>query len=457
MQKRVRGSRKKKLFSCLFMIGLIVFLIYAFASGDSNPDDYIHEDKTVVQTIPDGLTENEAYKIEAIQCFSLDCRQKNNARAYAKGQDPGASLLNEEGVAIMERAFADDNDEDLQSLLTKAEEKFSDAVKVSGGYHRAYANLALVKFSQGKEDLAVNYISKAIEIKKNVADYYCMRAFFRENETEDYEKDLKSAEVLEPFISKGRYFGILLANDTKTRQHKAYPLVRSLDREVEQSILSKYLLWLEFSPRTFLEHAAITNEMTASFIANRFLTLKNLLPKFIKDVTKKCYMEYSERNLFVAGDLQTADREVMYNDRCGRFLQFALADTVRMITHHNVVPSYTYAALYAPGASLGPHLDRQQCEFTLSLTHLQLPSDKPWDIQFGRKWLFNKDPSRGASVAEKMPPGDQIETVGLLEGDGLLMMGRHLVSWRDNALPEGHRTHNTFLHYVQSDWTGTLD
>lgn len=58
------------------MIGLIVFLIYAFASGDSNPDDYIHEDKTVVQTIPDGLTENEAYKIEAIQCFSLDCRQK---------------------------------------------------------------------------------------------------------------------------------------------------------------------------------------------------------------------------------------------------------------------------------------------------------------------------------------------------------------------------------------------
>lgn len=45
--------------------------------------------------------------------------------------------------------------------------------------------------------------SQAIEIKKNVADYYCMRAFFRENETEDYEKDLKSAEVLEPFISKG--------------------------------------------------------------------------------------------------------------------------------------------------------------------------------------------------------------------------------------------------------------
>jgi hypothetical protein len=30
-----------------------------------------------------------------------------------------------------------------------------------------------------------------------------MRAFFRENETEDYERDLKSAEVLEPFISKG--------------------------------------------------------------------------------------------------------------------------------------------------------------------------------------------------------------------------------------------------------------
>jgi hypothetical protein len=132
---------------------------------------------------------------------------QNNARASAKCTDPGASLLNEEGVAVMERAFADDADEDLQSLLAsmrrwtawlfvvfvfvfgllnlclflfvgeltlfdcsrgfaslltcvEAEEKFSDAVKVSGGYHRAYANLALVKFAQGKEDLAVDYISK---------------------------------------------------------------------------------------------------------------------------------------------------------------------------------------------------------------------------------------------------------------------------------------------------------
>jgi hypothetical protein len=68
MQKRVRGSSKKrKLFSCLFLTGVIVFLVYTYAFGGEviNPDDLLREDNTVVQTIPEGLAENEAYKIEA--------------------------------------------------------------------------------------------------------------------------------------------------------------------------------------------------------------------------------------------------------------------------------------------------------------------------------------------------------------------------------------------------------
>jgi hypothetical protein len=51
-----------------------VFLVYTFVlPGETNPDDYIHEDKTVVQPIPDGLTQNEAYKIEVClrQSYSL--------------------------------------------------------------------------------------------------------------------------------------------------------------------------------------------------------------------------------------------------------------------------------------------------------------------------------------------------------------------------------------------------
>jgi hypothetical protein len=56
-----------------------------------------------------------------------------------------------------------------------------------------------------------------------------------------------------------------------------------------------------------------------------------------------------------------------------------------------------------------------------------------------------------------MPPKDEIVSVGLEESDGLLLMGRHLVHFRDQTLPEGHRTHNTFLHYVASDFTGSLD
>lgn len=458
MQKRagVRGSRKKKLLSCVFL-AFLIFGLYSIFSGDDDHFAKLREDRTIVQAVPEDIATTKAYSVQPIQCFSLDCRLKNNAKAYAKCTDADATAFNQEGVALMETLFADSEKIESQHILDGAEEKFLSAIKKNPTYHRAYANLALVKFAQGKEDKALDYINQAIEHKKNVADYYAIRAFFRENIPEDYAADIKSAELLDSQISKGRYFGILIANDTRVKQHRSFPLVRSLDSDLEKSFMAKYLLWLEFSPISFFEYAKITPEMTNFFIENRYLTIKQLLPNYIKEITKKCYMAFSERNLLVSGDLQTSHREVVYNDRCGRYLQFALTDTVRAITHTNVIPSYTYAGLYSPGATLGPHLDRPQCEFTLTLSHLQIPSDQPWAIQFGKKWSFEKDPSKTSSINEKMPPADEIETVSLLEGDGLLLMGRHLVHFRNQTLPEGHRTHNTFLHYVQDDWTSSLD
>lgn len=458
MQKRagVRGSKKKKFFYLICLL-FTAFCFFTFFPRETVVREREHDSK-IVEDVPEGFPISKAYRVQPIKCFSLDCRLKNNARAYGKSTEEEATNFNDEGVKILESLFVNEK-VTLENVLEKAEEKFLEAIKTSDNYHRAYANLALVKFAQGKEEKAIDYINKAIEYKKNVAEYYSLRAFFREKigSPEDYAEDLKNAELLEPQIGIGRYYGIIMTNDTRTNQHKSFPLVRSFDTELEQSMLSKFLLWVEFSPISFLEHAKITTEMTQFFIQNRYIAVKQLIPTFIKDITKDCYKAFSERNLMINGDLQTSHREVIYNDRCGRYLQFALTDTIRAIVHNNVIPSYTYAGLYSPGAIIGPHLDRQQCEFTVSIAHLQIPNDQPWAIGFGRKWTFDKDSKKGSSIAEHMPPEDEIEFVNLFEGDGLILMGRHLVHFRNKSLPEGHRTHNSFLHYVANDWTGSLD
>jgi hypothetical protein len=141
------------------------------------------------------------------------------------------------------------------------------------------------------------------------------------------------------------------------------------------------------------------------------------------------------------GDNQVAERYWLHSEPMARFFHLQLTRFVSQIADEPTRPSYVYFASYQPGSALPRHVDREQCEFSISLL---VDYDPEPDGPCG--WpLFLDDPRR---------PGDVVAAdLGL--GDALFYRGRELYHYRDR-LPDGHQSTSYFLHYVREDYAGRL-
>src|SRR5262245_20057799 len=139
------------------------------------------------------------------------------------------------------------------------------------------------------------------------------------------------------------------------------------------------------------------------------------------------------------GDSQVAQRHRLHSEPVGMFFHSQLTSLVSRIAGEAVKPSYVYFSSYPSGSDLPRHVDRPQCEFSISLLVDYSPEPKGpcgWP-------LFLEHPD--------LPGGTVSADLGL--GDGLMYRGRHLVHYR-NRLPEGHQSSSVFLHYVREDFAG---
>jgi alkylated DNA repair dioxygenase AlkB len=105
-----------------------------------------------------------------------------------------------------------------------------------------------------------------------------------------------------------------------------------------------------------------------------------------------------------------------------------------------VKPSYCYLGLYVAGAALAKHTDREQCEYTLSLTIDATP---------------HSDAANAWPLYADLANGETIEAL-LGAGDGLIFKGRELPHYR-HELPEGRTSSSIFFHYVPVGFTGSLN
>ncbi|HST47514.1 hypothetical protein [Jatrophihabitans sp.] len=137
------------------------------------------------------------------------------------------------------------------------------------------------------------------------------------------------------------------------------------------------------------------------------------------------------------GDEQCGRRYGMYNEPMARFLLHQLAGAVSRVVGKPVLPAYSYSLIYEAGAVLAPHIDREQCEYTVSLLIEGTAEGtwEPWPL-----WL---------KVAGKPVAVHQ------LPGDALVFAGRRLPHWRDR-LPDGRTSTSLLLHYVDETFTGVL-
>ena len=139
------------------------------------------------------------------------------------------------------------------------------------------------------------------------------------------------------------------------------------------------------------------------------------------------------------GDEQCPTRWIAHNEPAARTIQSLLTGIVSDVAGEQVKPSYLYLGCYEAGSVLPEHVDREQCEFSITMLIDYLPEideASPWPIYVR---LANKP----VAVRQRL-------------GDALLYRGRRVPHFRER-LPDGHMSTSLFFHFVEKDFTGKLD
>ncbi len=153
------------------------------------------------------------------------------------------------------------------------------------------------------------------------------------------------------------------------------------------------------------------------------------------------YRALIDRGLMRRGDSQ-ADRYVALNDPAVRLVQRALLNTVGTIVDRPIKASRAYTSLYCGGTTLPKHIDLPQCEYTVSL----LIDYRPWPADGRSPW-----PVQVFTVPDA-PPVELFQSIG----GGILFRGHRMPHARP-ALPPENACWVMLLHYVDSDYSGSLD
>ena len=179
----------------------------------------------------------------------------------------------------------------------------------------------------------------------------------------------------------------------------------------------------------------------SQFRARRYAIVRDLVHPFQVGAMRRYYRALVASGGLPLGDFQVAERYQLGNEALGAFIHPQLAPFVSRVAAEPVKPSYLYLASYRPGADLKPHVDREQCEFSISLLVDYIPDpDGPcgWP-------LFMENPAA--------PEETYAADLGI--GDAVLYRGRELVHYRQ-PLPRAHQSTSFFLHYVRESFSGRL-
>ena len=170
-----------------------------------------------------------------------------------------------------------------------------------------------------------------------------------------------------------------------------------------------------------------------------YVVLENLIPPFHLGALRRYYRHRVRRGFYSLGDEQVSRRFAAHNEGVARFMHKQLAGAIGDVSRAALKPSYAYFVSYLSGADLAKHVDREQCEYSITTCIDASPEpqdESPWPIQL--------DTGPGtAKVYQSI-------------GDALFYRGCSVAHWRE-SLPRGLTSTSLLLHYVDESFTGKLD
>jgi hypothetical protein len=183
----------------------------------------------------------------------------------------------------------------------------------------------------------------------------------------------------------------------------------------------------------------VVSKGRAQFRDKSYWPLRNLIHPFHVAALRRYYRQAIRRGAVRLGDEQSCRRYVAHNESVARFFHHQLANAVSSIVGEPVKPSYVYMASYLPGAELKKHIDRAQCEFSVTLC-----LDFSPEPDLATSWPILLDTPAGTV------------TVFQALGDGLVYRGTQVPHCR-TRLGQGYTSTSIFFHYVPAEFSGSLE
>ena len=170
-----------------------------------------------------------------------------------------------------------------------------------------------------------------------------------------------------------------------------------------------------------------------------YAALHGLIHPFHIAALRRYYRYRIRTGAIPLGDGQSPRRYVAYNDPVARFFHRQIEPVVSAVAGEPVKPSYVYLASYLSGAELKKHVDREQCEYSITLC-----------------LDFSPEPALATPWPIRLETSTGIVTVYQGLGDGLAYRGTRLPHYR-SRLGKGQTSTSIFFHYVGTDFSGSLD
>ncbi|TMQ27151.1 MAG: hypothetical protein E6J90_03115 [Deltaproteobacteria bacterium] len=196
------------------------------------------------------------------------------------------------------------------------------------------------------------------------------------------------------------------------------------------------------TPGELARRSTDTNEElahAARAFGRGYATLGDLIHPFHLDALRRHYREMIRQGAFMLGDGQSPRRYIAHNEAVARFFHHQLAGVVSRVAGAPVKPSYTFLASYLDGAVLPEHVDRPQCEYSITLL-----------ID------FSPEPARESPWPIHLHGEHGIVTVHQGIGDALIYRGRQIPHSRAR-LPDGCASTSLLFHYVDESFSKSLD
>ena len=178
-----------------------------------------------------------------------------------------------------------------------------------------------------------------------------------------------------------------------------------------------------------------------SYRQSGLAVLRNLIHPLHLGAIRRYYRDLVASGKLPLGDSQVPDRYWMHSESFARFLHGQLAELTGYVVGAQIKPSYVYFAAYNAGAALARHVDREQCQFSISL-----------QVDFSPE---RDGPCEWPLYMESPGPQPVVHAVDLGIGDAVIYRGRELMHYR-HPLGEGCQSMSIFLHYVRADFSGRL-